>query len=235
MNNRPLQPGRFRRALPALVLLAIAAALAVSSIALAEPIVTVPPVDVGGTEVSGSAESDPQADACVGDRHSGADPADPSIVALNDSACQSGVGGAGTGAGAGTKPSGASGTTGRTGTSGAAATTVSAADAVGLRIAGVRKLMKHVTLTRNFRLLVTIRDARGRLVKGAIVSAGRVPGSQNTLAGLHADFTNKHGVAALLVPVTKRMFGKKLFVKVAARTPRARAVALRSVLLPRLR
>jgi hypothetical protein len=35
--------------------------------------------------------------------------------------------------------------------------------------------------------------------------------------------------------VTKRMFGKRLFLKIAARTPKARAVALRSVSLPRLR
>ncbi len=31
------------------------------------------------------------------------------------------------------------------------------------------------------------------------------------------------------------MFGKKLFVRIAARTPKARAVALRSVSLPTLR
>jgi hypothetical protein len=47
--------------------------------------------------------------------------------------------------------------------------------------------------------------------------------------------SNKQGVAAILVPGTKRMFGKRLFVKIAARTPKARAVALRSVSLPRLR
>jgi hypothetical protein len=39
----------------------------------------------------------------------------------------------------------------------------------------------------------------------------------------------------IVVPVTKGMFGKRRFLKIAARTPKARAVALRSVSLPRLR
>lgn len=230
---------RISTTLPALVLAALAAALALASSAVAEPIVTVPPTEVAGTDVSGSVDSDPQADACVGSGHSGADPSDPGVLQLNDAGCASGGGGAtaGTadgGAGAATtsgpRRSGAS-----TASSGTAAASVSAADAVGLRITGVRKLLRQVTVRRNFRLLVTVRDTRNRLVRGAIVSAGRVPGSARTLSGLHAGFSNKRGVATILVPVTKRMFGQRLFLKIAARTPTARAVALRSVSLPALR
>jgi len=246
MNNRQHSARTLGRALPALVLAVLAAALVLSTGAVAEPIVIVPPTEVGGTGVSGSVDSDPQANACVGDQHSGADPADPNPVQVNDTSCTSGSGagagtgssGSGTGAGAGTRPSSSTTTRGSAGTTkgaGASAATVAAADAVGLRIAGVRKLMKKVKLTRNFRLLVTIRDGRGLLVRGAIVSAGRVPGSTSTLKGLHAGFSNKRGVATILVPVTTRMFGKRLYVKIAARTPKARAVALRSVALPRLR
>ena len=247
MNNRPRRTGTLGKALPILVLAAIAAALALSSAAVADPIVTVPPISAGGTDVSGSVGSDPQADACVGDQHSGADPADASAVQLNDSSCTSGSGtgttgsgGAGSGGGqsAGSRPSGTTGSTGTgttTGNRASTATTVAAANAVGLRIVAVRKQMKNVSLLRNFRLLVSIRDTRGLLVRGAIVSAGRVPGSQATISGLHAGFSNKRGLATILVPVTKQMFGKKLFVKIAARTPKARAVALRSVSLPRLR
>ena len=72
-------------------------------------------------------------------------------------------------------------------------------------------------------------------VRGAIVSAGKAPGSQSTLTGLHASWSNKAGVARILVPVTRSMFGKRLYLKVAARTPKARAVVFRSVLLPNLR
>jgi hypothetical protein len=236
MSTQPGRSGALRKALPTLVLAAVAAALALSASAVAEPIVTIPPTSVAGTDVSGSAESDPDADVCVGGQHSGADPADPSVVELNDASCASGSGG-GSGQTTGSRPSSTTGSSG-TGTAGSrssATTAVAAADAVGLRISAVRKLMKNVSVRRNFRLLVTLRDTRGRLVRGAIVSAGRVPGSQSTVSGLHAGFSNKHGVAAILVPVTKRMFGKRLFLKIAARTPKARAVALRSVSLPRLR
>ena len=235
MSTQPGSSGALRKALPTLVLAAIAAALALSASAVAEPIVTIPPTSVAGTDVSGSAESDPDADVCVGGQHSGADPADPSVVELNDASCTSGSG-AGSGLATGSRPSSTTGSrTGSAGSRSSATAAVAAADAVGLRISAVRKLMKNVTVRRNFRLLVTLRDTRGRLVRGAIVSAGRVPGSQSTVSGLHAGFSNKRGVAAILVPVTKRMFGKRLFVKIAARTPKARAVALRSLSLPRLR
>jgi hypothetical protein len=235
MNTQPGKSGGRRKALPTLVLAAVAAALALSATAVAEPIVTIPPANVAGTDVSGSAESDPQADACVGGQHSGADPADPSVVELNDASCASGSGAGTSGSGAGSGQTTGSSGTGTAGSRSSATAAVAAADAVGLRISTVRKLMKNVSVRRNFRLLVTLRDTRGRLVRGAIVSVGRVPGSQSTVSGLHAGFSNKHGVAAILVPVTKRMFGKRLFLKIAARTPKARAVALRSVSLPRLR
>lgn len=246
MNTPPSTSGTLRRALPTLALAVIAAALALSATAVAEPIVAVPPTNVAGTEVSGSAESDPEADACVSDQHSGADPADPRIIQLNDASCASGSGAgtAGSGSGSGSGSGQATGsrssrTTGSTGAAGsgssATAATVAAGSAVGLRISAVRKLMKNVGVRRSFRLLVTLRDTRGLLVRGAIVSVSRVPGSQATVSGLHAGFSDKRGVATILVPVTKRMFGKKLFVKIAARTPKARAVALRSVSLPRLR
>jgi hypothetical protein len=239
MRNGLLTPGRLRRALPVLVLAALAAALFLSSTAVADepPVVSVGPVDVAGTDVTGTAGSDPDADACVGDRHSGADPADPQLVQLNDASCQSGAGAGGAAGSQGTAGAQSTGArpSGSAAGRGSALASVAAADAVGLRIAGVRKLMKNVRLTRNFRMLVTVRDGRGLRVRGAIVSVGRVPGSRSTVSGLHAGFSNKRGVARILVPVTKRMFGTRLFVKVAARTPKARAVALRSVSLPRLR
>jgi hypothetical protein len=245
MRNRKLTNGKRRSALPSIVLVALAAAMLMAATAGAEdpPIISVGPIDAGGTTVSGTAGSDPQADACIGDDHSGADPADPDVVELNDSTCgtsatSSTAGGAATGGGSSTS----GGTAGSVSSAGSGSTTrssstasVTATQAVGLQIVRIRHLTKTVRSTRQFRVLVTLRDSRGRLVNGAFVSVNRVPGSRKTVSGVHGSFSNKIGQARVLVPVTKRMFGKRLFLKISARTPSARAVALRSVFLPRLR
>lgn len=233
MKDRRLTPGTLRRALPALVLAAVAAALVLSSTAVAEdpPIVSAGPIDVGGTDVTGSAGTDPEADACVGNQHSGADAEESSALQLNDAACQSSTGGGAASGGGSQSTGGGARPTGQ----GSALASVAAADAVGLRIVGVKRLLKNVRLSKNFRLLVTVKDGRGRRVRGAIVSISRVPGSNRTVSGMHAGFSNKIGVARVLVPVTTKMFGNRVFLKITARTPKARAVTLRSVLLPRLR
>lgn len=246
MSNRVLTASKRRRALPGLVLAATAAAFVLASGAAADdpPIVT-----VGGAGVapaSGSVGSDPQADACISDQHSGADPAEPNVVGLNDNTCASGSGSSTPGGGSspgGSSPGGGGGTTRPTGgaqttsTAGSRGTAgwVSASQAVGLRIVGVRRLTSGVRVTGRFGLVVTLRDTRGRLVRGGIVTIGRVPGSLSTIKNTYSNFTNKAGQARLVVPVTKSMFGKRLFIKISARTPKARAMALRSVVLPRLR
>jgi hypothetical protein len=242
MKDRHLTPGTLRRALPALLLAACAAMLVLSSSAVAgddPPIVSVGPIGAGGTTTTGSAGTDPEGDACVGDRHSGADVDDPQLLQLNDAACASAAGGGGASATGGSQGSGGrpTGSTGTAGTAGKGSTfaSVAAADAMGLRIVGVKRLLKNVRLSKNFRMIVTIKDTRGFRVRGAIVSVSRVPGSQSTVSGMHAGFSNKIGVARVLVPATSKMFGKRVFLKITARTPKARAVTLRSVFLPRLR
>jgi hypothetical protein len=239
MRDRPFTPALFRRALPALVLLSVAVMLLLSSTAVGAddpPIVSAGPIEVGGSDVTGSAGTDPEGDACVGDRHSGADVEDPQLLQLNDAACASSTGG-GSQATGGARPTGPTGTSGTSGTAGksGAQGSIAAADAVGLRIVGVKRLLKNVRLSKNFRMLVTIKDGRGFRVRGAIVSVSRVPGNRATACGMHASFSNKVGVAQVLVPVTKKMFGNRVFLKITARTPKARAVTLRSVFLPRLR
>jgi hypothetical protein len=242
MKDRHLTPGTLRRVLPTLVLAACAAMLVLSSTAVAgddPPIVSVGPIGAGDTDATGSAGTDPEGDACVGDRHSGADLDDPNLLQLNDAACASGAaGGSATGGsqstGAGARPAGTTGTAGTAG-KGSTFASVAAADAIGLRIVGVKRLLKNVRLNKNFRMVVTIQDGRGFRVRGAIVSVSRVPGSQSSVSGMHAGFSNKIGVARVLVPVTSKMFGKRVFLKITARTPKARAVTLRSVFLPRLR
>jgi hypothetical protein len=113
-----------------------------------------------------------------------------------------------------------------------ARSTVSAAGAVGLRIVRVRHLTKGVSVTKRFRVLVTLRDGRGRLVRDAIVTIGKVPGARNTISGKYPTFSNRLGQATVRVPVAKRLLGKRLFLKISARTPKARTITLRSVRLP---
>lgn len=246
MKDRPLTPGTHRRALPALVLLAVAGMLLVSSTAVGAddpPVVSAGPVGAGGTAVTGSAGSDPEGDACVGDRHSGADVEDPQLLQLNDAACASAAGAGASGGGSqggstgGARPTGRAGASGSAGKAGkgSALASVAAADAVGLRIAGVKRLLKNARQSKNFRMLVTLKDARGLRVRGAIVSVAGAPGTKPKVCGSHAAFSNKAGMAGLVVPVTDDMFGKRVSLKITARTPKARAVTLRSVLLPRLR
>lgn len=246
---------RARRSVSAVVLALMAGVLLVAAPAVAgdePPIVTVGPIEVAGNGVSGTVQPDPEVDVCISDQHSEADANDRDPIKLNDASCRatSGSGTQGPGGtqganGAGAGPSGFAGATGATGAAGAAgtsgksgkasATTVSATDALGLRIVGVRKVMKNVQVRRSFRLLVTLRDVRGSRVFGAFVAVSGVAGTGTPHCGVHANFSNRSGVSRVLVPVTTQMFGKRLYLKIAARTPKARAVALRSVLLPRLR
>jgi hypothetical protein len=241
MKDRPSKPTSLVKALPALALSAVAAMLLLSSTASGAddpPVVSLGPIAAGGTNVGAGAGTDPEADACIGDRHSGADGEESQLVALNDAACAAGAPGSSTAGGgssgssaAGLRPAGTSGAAGAT----TALASVSAGAAVGLRITGVQRVLKNVRRTKSFRIVVTVKDTRGLRVRGAIVSISRVPGAVRTVSGIHANFSNKIGVARVLVPTTRRMFGNRVFLKITARTPKARAVTLRSVLLPKLR
>jgi hypothetical protein len=220
-------------ALPGLVLVVVAFAIVLASGARAHdpPIVSVGPFGVGGNTASGSTDSSGQTDACVNDGTSTVDPSPEttnSAVNLNTGSCAS--------------AEGSSAATGSTGAnagavgakSSATAAWVSASEAIGLRIARVRHLTKGVSVTKRFRVLVTLRDMRGRYVRNAIVSVSRVPSAVSTISGVHSAFSNRSGQATIAVPVTKKMLGKRLFLKIGARTPNARAMTLRSVLLPAL-
>lgn len=234
--------------LPSMVLAVLAIAFLLGSAARAEdpPVVSVGPVTASGNTASGEVGSDGQADACVNDERSQADPSASetgSMVNLNQGGCQSSSGSsAGTGSqaggqsGAGTgskRPSSARGTSGSTRSGGAAATaSVAAGNAVGLRIARVRPTTRGVSTTKRFRVLVTLKDLQGRLVRDAIVSVGKAPGARNTVSGTCSTFSNRLGQANVVVHVDKGSLGKRLFLKISARTPKARAITLRSVRLP---
>jgi hypothetical protein len=236
MSNEHSNGARMHQLLPGLVLAAVALAVVFASGALAHepPIVSVGPVSSGGNTASGSVDSGGQASTCVNDQHSVADPAaagSNSALKLNENSCQ---GAADSSAGTGSTGSTRSTAGTRSGTSSATSAGVASAQAVGLRIVRVRHLTKRVSATKRFRVVVTLRDLRGRLVRDAIVSVSRVPGAKNTISGVHSAFSNRLGQGSIGVPVTKRMFGKRLFLKVTARTAKARSVTLRSVHLPAL-
>ena len=239
MRNRHYARGMLRRGLPTLALVFAVLGLALCSTALAEdPIASVGPLGAGGTTVTGSAHDDPAASVCIGDDQLGlGGPSGPSLVVPTDAMCAASAGGTTSVSNSGT--SGTSSNTSSTGNTSsstggtAAAGAVSAAEAVGLRIVRVRTNLKRVRANKSFRLFVTLKDRTGRLVHGATVSVVRVPG-RTTASGLRAVKSNRVGTAQIGVRVKRSQFGKRLFVRVAARTPKARAVVQRSVRLPKL-
>ena len=163
---------------------------------------------------------------------------------VNDSACAAsggavavGSGGSQASAGGQTTGSagGAGGVPGAAATSGSAARTwVSASGARGLRIVRVQYFVNDVAATKRLRVLVSLRDLNGRRVRHAIVSVGPVAGARRTVVGTTSTFSNRLGQARLVVPATKSMLGRRLLLRITARTPSVRAVTVGSVLLPRV-
>jgi hypothetical protein len=247
MSNDVTTSGQRYAVLPSAVLVVLAVAFLLVSVARAEdpPIVSIGPVSASGNTASGDVGSNGKANACLNDERSQADPSaaeSGSVANVNQGSCEESGGsadGAGTpaasqsSAGGGSKqPTSSRGTSGATKAGAASGTSVAAGNAVGLRIAGVRPSTKGVGTTKRFRVLVTLKDLQGRLVRGAIVSIGKVPGARNTLSSTCSTFSNKLGQANVVVHVDQRSLGKRLFMKISARTPKARAVTLRSVRLP---
>jgi hypothetical protein len=225
---------RGRRALLSLAFAGLAAAVVFASGARAAD----PPVVTAGVGSGG------KTDACVNDQHSGADPSasDPNNAAqVNDGSCQGAADSSASGSGS-TTSGGSTSATSKTGgsskTSGSSKSTarawVAATGAFGLQIVRVRYDTSRASATKRFRVFVTLRDVRGKLVRDAIVSIGRVPGARSTISSTHSTFTNRLGQARLVLPVTSKMLGKRLLLKISARTPSTRALTLRSVRLPKL-
>lgn len=111
------------------------------------------------------------------------------------------------------------------------ATTVSAANARGLRIAKVRYYAKKALRTHRVRMVVTVRDRRGLLVRGAKI------GVRAVRAGLlvrqpRAGATGRMGRATFLLRLRAAAFGKRLIVVSLATTPRAKVSRKTAVLVP---
>jgi hypothetical protein len=113
---------------------------------------------------------------------------------------------------------------------------IAAAGADGVVISKVRYLTKTARPLKRFRMIVTVKDRRGRLVRNATVrvrptnfQARRkfVVGKQRTRR------SGKLGQANFLVLVRKHALGKRLFMVTVAQTPRAKAQKTTSVRLPK--
>jgi hypothetical protein len=111
-------------------------------------------------------------------------------------------------------------------------TSVSAAEALGVRIASVRYYTKRAAKTHRVRMIVTLKDRRGYLVRGATVQvrsakAGRTIGRQK------AKRTSRLGRAGFVVRIRTRALGRRLVMVTTARTPTATAKKTTSAKLPR--
>ena len=114
-----------------------------------------------------------------------------------------------------------------------AGSTIAAGSAQGVRISKVRYITKSVKRTKRLRMVVTVRDRRGYLIRGAVVrvrsaTAGRIVRNPKTKK------TNRAGQAAFLLHARNRAFGKRLVMVTLAQTPSAKTKKNTGVRLPRL-
>ena len=111
---------------------------------------------------------------------------------------------------------------------------VSAAGAMGLRIATVRYVKAGVRASRRLRMVVTVKDVRGYLVRGANVRVRAVRPRGALRPGVYTKPTGTAGRVTFVLKPRASAFGRRLHVRALARTPNARARRTSSVRLPRL-
>ena len=108
--------------------------------------------------------------------------------------------------------------------------TVSARNAIGIRIAKIRYIRKGVARTHRLRMIVTVRDQRGRLIRGAAI---RVTSKGHKLARRpKATRSGARGLATIALRVNGSAYGKRLVTVTVARTPHAKAQKRSSVRIP---
>jgi hypothetical protein len=111
---------------------------------------------------------------------------------------------------------------------------VSARAALGVRVASVRYLTRRVRGTKRVRMIVTIRDRRGYLIRGAAVTVSGL--RRGFVAGrIRTKRTNRAGAVSFVVRLRPKAFGRRLATITIARTPTAKAKRTTSVRLPKLR
>jgi hypothetical protein len=110
-------------------------------------------------------------------------------------------------------------------------TSVTAAGADGVVI--TRIVYKANPETRRVRMIVTVKDRRGYLVRGAAVRVRGVPATA-IVGGTTATLTNRVGKATLILRPRPSAFGTRLVTRTVAKVPSATALKTSSVRLPAL-
>jgi hypothetical protein len=114
----------------------------------------------------------------------------------------------------------------------AAGTTVAAASAAGIRIVKVRFYKQNALRKHRVRMVVTVKDRRGLLIRGAKISVSSTKaGRLSHRPSLH--LSGRKGRATFTLRLRQAAFGKRLIVVTVAKTPRAKATKKSSVSLPR--
>jgi hypothetical protein len=116
----------------------------------------------------------------------------------------------------------------------AAGRSVSAAGAQGVRIAKIRYITRNVRRTKRLRIVVTVKDRRGLLIRNASVGVRSRYGGR-IFRNPKAKRTNRVGQAAFLLRARDRAFGKRLVMITLAKTPTAKATKSSAVRIPRLK
>jgi hypothetical protein len=111
---------------------------------------------------------------------------------------------------------------------------VSASGAVGLKIAKVRYIAKGVARTRRFQMIVTVKDTRGLLVRGAKIKIRSKAAGRLTRRAQTKTSTNL-GQAAFVLRAKPRFLGKRVVMVTVARTPTAKAAKTTSIRLAKAR
>jgi hypothetical protein len=111
---------------------------------------------------------------------------------------------------------------------------VAASSAIGLKIAKIAYSTKGVVRTKRVRMIVTVKDNRGLLVRGAKITirsraAGRLTRRSQTKA------SGKLGRGIFVLRVKPRTLGRRLVMVTVARTPTAKAAKTTSVRLAKAR
>ncbi len=109
---------------------------------------------------------------------------------------------------------------------------VSAANAAGVRIAKIRVFKQNAVRLHRVRLVVTVKDRLGRLIRGARV------GVSSTKFGFLAKrpevaSAGRTGKATIVLRLQKGALGRRLVILTIAKTPKAKARKLSGIKLPR--
>jgi hypothetical protein len=115
-----------------------------------------------------------------------------------------------------------------------AGSSVSANGAFGIRIARIRYVTKMAPRTRRLGMLVTIKDRRGYLIRGATVVV-RATRAGRLVRTPQSKPTNRAGQASFSLRLRPQALGKRLVTVTRANTPTATTKKLTSVRIPRSR